>query len=106
MNTTIRTLIASVVAAVSLTSFAQTGTPNIDQRQANQQSRIEQGKATGTLSKREAARMETGQAKVSGMKAVARADGKVTRAERAAIQKEQNKQSRRIAKQKRDGNKK
>ena len=50
--------------------------------------------------------METGQAKVSGMKAVARADGKVTRAERAAIQKEQNKQSRRIAKQKRDGNKK
>ena len=106
MNTTIRTLIASVIAAVSLTSFAQTGTPNIDQRQANQQSRIEQGKATGTLSKREAARMEAGQAKVAGMKASAKADGKVTRAERAAIQKEQNKQSRRIAKQKRDGNKK
>lgn len=106
MNNALRILIASTIAAISLTSFAQTATPNIDQRQANQQARIEQGKATGTLSKREAARMEAGQAKVAGMKAGAKADGKVTRAERAAIQKEQNKQSRRIAKQKRDGNKK
>lgn len=50
--------------------------------------------------------MEAGQAKVAGMKAGAKADGKVTRAERVAIQKEQNKQSRRIKKQKRDGNNK
>lgn len=106
MNTTIRALIATAIAAVSFASVAQTTTPNIDQRQANQQSRIEQGKATGTLSKREAARMEAGQAKVAGMKAGAKADGKVTRAERKAIQKEQNKQSRRIARQKHDGNKK
>ncbi len=106
MNTTIRTLIASAIAAISLSAIAQTATPNIDQRQANQQSRIDQGKASGTLSKREAARMEAGQAKVAGMKAGAKADGKVTRAERKAIQKEQNKQSRRIKTQKTDGNKK
>ena len=106
MNTTVRTLIASAIAAISISAFAQTATPNIDQRQANQQARIEQGKATGTLSKREAARMEAGQAKVAGMKAGAKADGKVTRAERAAIKKEQNKQSRRIKAQKTDGNRK
>jgi len=49
--------------------------------------------------------MKAGQAKVDGMKTAAAADGKVTRAERQAIQREQNKQSRRIARQKHDGNK-
>ncbi len=105
MNATLRNLVASAIAAISISSFAQTATPNIDQRQANQQARIDQGKATGALSKREAARMEAGQAKVAGMKQAAKADGKVTRAERKAIQKEQNKQSRRIKTQKHDGNK-
>ena len=102
MNITLRTLIAAAGVAVAFSASAQTATPNIDQRQANQQARIEQGKATGTLSKREAARMEAGQAKVQGMKQAAAADGKVTRAERKAIQKEQNKQSRRIHRQKHD----
>ena len=106
MNITLRTLIAAAGVAVAFSASAQTATPNIDQRQANQQARIEQGKATGTLSKREAARMEAGQAKVQGMKQAAAADGKVTRAERKAIQQEQNKQSRRIHRQKHDGNKK
>ncbi|HOB02277.1 MAG TPA: hypothetical protein PLJ16_00975 [Casimicrobium huifangae] len=106
MNITLRTLIAAAGVAVAFSASAQTATPNIDQRQANQQARIEQGKATGTLSKREAARMEAGQAKVQGMKQAAAADGKVTRAERKAIQKEQNKQSRRIHRQKHDSNKK
>lgn len=106
MTITLRTLLAAAGLAVAFSASAQTATPNIDQRQTNQQARIEQGKATGTLSKREAARMEAGQAKVEGMKEVAKADGKVTRAERKAIQKEQNKQSRRIHRQKHDGNKK
>lgn len=106
MNTTLRTALAAAALAAAFGANAQTATPNIDQRQANQQARIEQGKATGTLSKREAARMQAGQAKVQGMKVAAAADGKVTRAERKAIQKEQNKQSRRIHRQKHDGNKK
>ena len=49
--------------------------------------------------------MKAGQQKVAAMKAGAAADGKVTRAERQAIKREQNKQSRRIARQKHDGNK-
>jgi uncharacterized membrane protein YebE (DUF533 family) len=106
MKKAVQAFVAIAAATLAFSALAQTSTPNIDQRQANQAARIEQGKATGTLSKREAARMEAGQAKVAGMKAGAAADGKVTRAERKAIQKEQNKQSRRIYRQKHDGNKK
>lgn len=98
-------LTTTFALAIASTANAQTATPNIDQRQNNQAARIAQGEKTGTLSKREAARMKAGQAKVDGMKAAAAADGKVTRAERRAIQHEQNKQSRRIARQKHDGNK-
>ena len=105
MKTPLRTLVSLVGLTLALGAAAQSATPTIDQRQVNQQARIDNGKATGTLSKREAARMQAGQKKVVGMEAAAKADGKVTRAERAAIQKEQNKQSRRIEKQKRDGNK-
>ena len=45
MNITLRTLIAAAGVAVAFSASAQTATPNIDQRQANQQARIEQGKA-------------------------------------------------------------
>ena len=50
--------------------------------------------------------MEAGQAKVTKMEDAAKADGKVTRAERKAINHQQNKQSRRIHRQKHDGNNK
>lgn len=97
-------VIAAVIGLSSVLASAQS-TPTIDQRQANQNARIANGAATGQLSKREAARLNAGQAKVAGMEAAAKADGKVTRAERKAIKHEQNKQSRRIARQKHDGNK-
>lgn len=105
MNTSLRTLVSIIGVTLAFGAAAQTATPTIDQRQANQQARIDNGKATGTLSKREAARMQAGQNKVAGMEAAAKADGKVTRRERAAITKEQNKQGRRIRAQKHDGNK-
>jgi uncharacterized membrane protein YebE (DUF533 family) len=109
MNIRLRILPSVIGLALGFTAAtanAQPATPNIDQRQANQQARINQGAATGTLSSREAARMQAGQNKVAGMEAAAKADGKVTRAERAAIKKTQNKQNRRIKTQKRDGNNK
>lgn len=107
MKHSFRALAALVTAVSAFSVFAQSPqTPNIDQRQQNQAARIAKGQATGQLSTREAARMNAGQAKVAGVKANAKADGKVTRAERAAIKREQNKQSRRIAKQKRNRNNK
>lgn len=104
------TLAAALILGASLLTAPMIAsaqpTPNINQTQANQSARIAKGEATGQLSKREAARLKAGQAKVAGMKAAAKADGKVTRSERQAIKQEQNKQSRRIARQKHDGNRK
>ena len=94
---------AAVLAALSLPAFAQTtSTPRIDQRQANQERRIEAGEKSGQLNQREAARLEKGQARVQKMENKATADGKVTAKERARIEKAQNKESRRIYREKHD----
>ena len=94
------------LAAVALRAspaFAQTtSTPRIDQRQENQERRIEQGVQSGQLNQREAARLEKGQARVQTMENRAAADGKVTAKERARIERAQDKQSRRIYREKHD----
>jgi hypothetical protein len=95
-------LLIAVLAAFALPVMAQTNTPNIDQRQANQQQRIDQGVKSGELTGREAARLEKGQERVQKMEDKAKADGKVTPKERARIEKAQNKQSRKIAQEKHD----
>lgn len=105
MNST--KLLAALLAAVSLSATAQspvpgTGTPRLDQRQANQERRIEQGAQSGSLTAREAARLEKGQAHVQALEDKARADGTVTARERARIHKAQDRQGRRIHRQKHD----
>ncbi|MGE5641183.1 MAG: hypothetical protein ACM30H_13920 [Clostridia bacterium] len=98
-----RIIVATVAAAFALPAFAQTtSTPRIDQRQANQERRIEQGEKSGALTQKEAARLEKGQAHVQKMENKAVADGKVTAKERARIEKAQNKQSRKIYREKHD----
>jgi hypothetical protein len=97
-------IVASCFGAATFHVFAQTATAGIDQRQAKQSQRIAKGEASGRLSSQEAARMKAGQANVAAMETTAKADGKVTRAERKAIHKEQNKQSRRVYRQKHDQN--
>ncbi|HXI36854.1 MAG TPA: hypothetical protein VNH80_08065, partial [Burkholderiales bacterium] len=58
----------AVAAAFALPALAQTqSTPRIDQRQANQERRIEQGEKSGALNQKEAARLEKGQARVQKM---------------------------------------
>jgi uncharacterized membrane protein YebE (DUF533 family) len=95
-------LTLAVLAAIALPAVAQTATPRIDQRQANQQQRIDQGVASGQLTGKEAARLEKGQERVQKMEDKAKADGKVTPRERARLQKAENVQSRHIAKEKHD----
>jgi len=93
----------AVAAAFALPALAQTqSTPRIDQRQANQERRIEQGEKSGALTKKEANKLEKGQAHVQKMENKAVADGKVTAKERERIEHAQNKQSREIYKQKHD----
>ena len=99
----VKIVTAAVIAAFALPALAQTqSTPRIDQRQQNQERRIEQGEKSGALNKREAARLEKGQARVQKMENKAVADGKVTPKERARIEQAQNKESKRIYKEKHD----
>ena len=103
MNIVNKIASSAAVALLALPAFAQTaGTPRIDQRQANQERRIEQGEKSGALNAREAARLEKGQAHVQKMENKAVADGKVTPKERARIQKAQNQQSKKIYREKHD----
>jgi len=95
-------LIAALATAIALPVFAQTATPGIDQRQANQEQRIDQGIASGQLNQREANRLERGQQRVDNMENRAKADGVVTARERARIQHAQKVESKRIYRQKHD----
>lgn len=96
-------LVAAIAAAFALPAAAQTqSTPRIDQRQQNQERRIEQGEKSGALTRREAARLEKGQARVQKMEDKAASDGKVGAKERARMERAQDKQSRRIYRQKHD----
>lgn len=94
--------LAAIAMAITLPSFAQTATPGIDQRQMNQEQRIDQGIASGQLTQREANRLERGQQRVDNMENRAKSDGVVTARERARIQHAQNVESKRIYRQKHD----
>ena len=87
----------------ALPALAQTqSTPRIDQRQQNQERRIEQGEKSGALNQKEAARLEKGQASVQKMENKAMADGKVTKKEARRIEKAQDRESRKIKREKHD----
>lgn len=82
--------------------FAQTSTPRIDQRDANQEARIQQGANSGSLTQKEATRLERGQQHVDNMETRAAADGKVTGKERRRIEHAEDVQSRKIYREKHD----
>ena len=103
MNT--RYLIA-LLAAAALPAMAQnTDTPRVDKREANQEARIQQGVSSGELNARETARLERGQSHVQALENQAKADGTVTKKERAALHRAQDRQSKRIYRQKHDAQK-
>lgn len=81
---------------------AQAETPVIDQRQANQEKRIDQGIASGQLNEREANRLNKQQEHLNKMEDKAKADGVVTKGERARIDRAQDRASRHIAREKHD----
>ena len=99
-------IVAAIFSLVALPVAAQTSTPRVDQRQANQEARIQQGVQSGELTNREAAKLEAGQAKVQAKEDKAKADGVVTPKERAKLAKAQDKQSRMLYMQKHDAQKK
>jgi hypothetical protein len=95
-------IVAAIATIISVPVFAQANTPGIDQRQANQERRIDQGVASGELNARETARLDRGQDRVDNMENCAKSDGVVTKGERAKIHAAQDRQSKRIYRQKHD----
>ncbi len=99
-----------LVSAFALPVLAQTpppardpnATPGIDKRLDNQDKRIEQGEKSGTLTPREANRLESRETKTQADLAAAKSDGKVTKDERKDLHQELNHDSRAIHRQKHD----
>lgn len=96
-------------AVISMQSMAQTApVPDhpreneVNQRLGNQQSRIDQGLANGTMSGMQAARDEKHDANIAQREAVdeSKHNGHITKAEQARLNKSENKNSKRIYKQK------
>jgi hypothetical protein len=83
-------------------AYAHDETPRIDQRQANQEQRIDQGIASGQLNEQEAARLNKQQNHIDNMENKAKADGTVTKKESAKIGHEQYRASRHIEREKHD----
>lgn len=111
MKPVLRSLAAAMALALaSLTAVAQTpaapaasaATPGVDKRQANQDRRIDQGVASGQLTRREARRLERQQAAIDRAEGKAKADGTVTTQERKRLHRMENEASRDIHHQKHD----
>ncbi len=86
----------SLLALVSVNAQAQTATPNVSKRQVHQQKRIAEGVRSGELTAREVVTLERQEAQIQADKRAAKADGVVTKAERAKLQAEENRTSRHI----------
>lgn len=85
----------------TLPAFAQTVSDEL-QRDVHQQHRIEDGLKSGTLTTREAAKLEREEAKVNRAQAQALKDGNLSASEKSRINHMQNKVSRDIAAEKHD----
>ena len=95
------TMIALLVAALPATGLAQSSS-RIDERQANQQRRIDEGVKSGQLTKKEAERLQEDQRRIQKMEDQARADGKITAEERRRIERAQDRESERIRRETHD----
>jgi len=93
------TLAMCVTVAAALfagSAFAGANDPRIDRRQEKQEQRIDQGVQSGALTPKEAGRLEAQQARIAQEEARMKADGQLTKAERAKLTHDQNRASKTI----------
>ena len=105
MNKASSTIIAVLIAAAFpvASAYAATRDPGVNQRQHNQQQRIQQGAHSGELTRNEYHNLQ-GQARdIRREERNYKADGNFTRAERADVQRDLNHLSRDIHREKHDG---
>ena len=93
----------SLLFGISAIASAQTHTPKINQRERNQQRRINQGIKSGELTRPEARRLEAQEGRIRADEKIDKADGKVTPKERRQLDRELNRTSKHIYNQKHDG---
>ncbi len=95
-------LAVSALALMVGVAFAENETPVIDQRQTNQEQRIDQGITSGRLNEREANQLNMQQEQVNKMEKRAKSDAVMTDRERARIAAAQDRAARHIAREKHD----
>ncbi|GAB4196776.1 MAG: hypothetical protein Tsb002_30380 [Wenzhouxiangellaceae bacterium] len=91
-----------IIALAFVSTTVQAATPGVDQRQLQQQQRITQGVVSGSLTAGEAGRLNAQQWRVQRHEWRVKADGVVTRHERAGLHRHQQRASHRIHQQKHD----
>jgi hypothetical protein len=94
-------LVAAALAGAM--AFAGPSEAGINARQRRQQERIAQGTRSGELTRREAARLEAEQRQIRREERVFRSDGRLSPWERADLNRDLNRASRDIARQRHDG---
>ena len=94
-----------LIAALATTSIAkaQTHTPVIDQREHNQNHRINQGVRSGQLTRNEAHHLRNDERNIHRTERIAKANGHVTHAERQHLRRQENRTSRAIYRDKHNG---
>ncbi len=100
----IKTILIAAALAAASTAHAQdpAATTGVDKRQEVQQKRIDKGVESGQLNAKETGRLERHQAHIANMESKAKADGTVTKNERARLHHAQDQESQRIHHQKHD----
>ncbi len=90
------------ISLLALNAMAEetTSTPRIDERQQNQEQRIQEGAQSGSLTEVEAKRLEKRQDQIQKMENKAMADGQVSGKEARRIEHRQNQASKQIYKAK------
>jgi hypothetical protein len=93
-------VIAAALAAISVPALA--GTPVLDARERNQRARIVEGVRSGELTRPETRRLIAGERRLHMHERHAKSDGVVTPAERARLERNADRMSARIYRQKHD----
>ncbi|HEY8266182.1 MAG TPA: hypothetical protein VIG03_06370 [Steroidobacteraceae bacterium] len=94
--------IALALVLASAAAPALAGTPRLNSREHNQRDRIAQGLHSGELTRPEARRLVHGEIGLHRAERYAKADGVVTRAERCRLERNADRMSGRIYRQKHD----
>ncbi len=93
-------VIMAALAAISVPALA--GTPRLDAREHNQRDRIAQGVRSGELTRPETRRLVAGERRLHRHERYAKSDGVVTAGERARLERNADRMSARIYRQKHD----